>query len=288
LQAWRCNQCGYRFTRRYARGAYWQRLYLQWLFKRRTLQDICLHAEISLPTLSKHFDVLRWPDGLLCTTPAHAINLMADATFFGRDYGYLCFHDTHRIIWFREIKTEGVRHFRQGLYELKEAGFRFKSITIDGRAGYYNAIRKLLGGVPIQMCLFHQQAIVRRYVTDKPKSLCGQELKDLMKSLGSAEPSDFIDRFYRLFHKHRGFLEERNWKREHKHQALRSAFKSLQTNMPQLFTYKDIPYLNIPPTINHLEGAFSHLKEKINIHRGLNQQRKKNAIKAFFNSHPFL
>jgi hypothetical protein len=84
-----------------------------------------------------------------------------------------------------------------------------------------------------------QQAIVRRYVTDKPKSLCGQELKELMKSLGSAEPSDFIDRFYRLFYKHRPFLEERNRKREFKHQALRSAFKSVQTNMPQLFTYKD-------------------------------------------------
>jgi hypothetical protein len=77
---------------------------------------------------------------------------MADATFFGHDYGYLCFHDAHRIIWFREIRSEGVKHLRRGLHELKEAGFRIKSITIDGRAGYYNAIRKLLGGVPIQMC----------------------------------------------------------------------------------------------------------------------------------------
>lgn len=223
---------------------------------------------------------------MLCEAPDQAINLLVDATFFGRAYGYLCFHDTRRVIWFREIKTEGVRHLRQGLHELIEAGFTFKSITIDGRRGYYQTIRKMLGGVPIQMCLFHQKAIVRRYVTGRPKSVCGQELRELMKTLCHAGPEEFVDSFYRLMQKHQPFLNERNRQKEFKHQSLRAAFRSLQDNMPQLFTYRDIPNANIPPTINHLEGAFSHLKEKINIHRGLNQRRKKNASKAFFKSHP--
>ena len=247
-----------------------------------------MQAGLSHPTLSQRFDALSWPEGLLCKAPAHAINLLVDATFFGRAYGYLCFHDTRRIIWFREIKTEGVRHLRSGLHELIEAGFRFKSITIDGRRGYYQTIRKMLGGIPIQMCLYHQKAIVRRYVTDKPKSQCGQELRELMRTLCLSEPEEFVDRFYRLRQKHQSFLNERNWQKEFKHQSLRAAFKSLQDNMAQLFTYKDIPDAKIPPTINHLEGAFSHLKEKINIHRGLNQDRKKNAVKAFFISHPLL
>lgn len=223
----------------------------------------------------------------MCPAPSHAVNLLVDATFFGRAYGYLCFHDTHRIIWFREISTEGVRHLRQGLHELMEAGWRIRSITIDGRRGYYQAIRKLLGGVPIQMCLYHQKAIVRRYITDRPKSACGQELRALMASLCHARPEEFVEGFYSLLHRHRAFLEERNPQKEFKHQSLRAACASLRDNMPQLFTYRDIPDLHIPPTINHLEGAFSHLKEKINIHRGLSQHRKKKAIKAFFNSHPF-
>jgi len=216
------------------------------------------------------------------------VNLLADATFFGRAYGYMCFHDTRRVIWFREIKTEGVKHLRQGLQDLLAAGWRFKSITIDGRRGYYGALRKLLGPVPIQMCLFHQKAIVRRYITDRPKSECGQELRALMKSLCVMEPGSFIHALYTLMDKHRAFLEERNPQKEYKHQALRAAFTSLRDNLPSLFTYRDIPDLNIPPTINHLEGAFSHLKEKVNIHRGLKQHRKKNAAKAFFNSHPLL
>ncbi|HSX82924.1 MAG TPA: hypothetical protein VLQ80_30745, partial [Candidatus Saccharimonadia bacterium] len=106
---------------------------------------------MSLPTLTRHFDALAWPEGLLCEAPPDAINLLIDATFFGREYGYLCFHDTRRIIWFREIKTEGVGHLRQGLRELLQAGFKIKSVTIDGRRGYYGTIRKILGPVPIQM-----------------------------------------------------------------------------------------------------------------------------------------
>lgn len=104
----------------------------------------------------------------------------------------------------------------------------------------------------------------------------------------------FHNAFYDLQEKHRVFLEKRNEKREFKHQALRAAFKSLQENLPYLFTYKDIPSLNIPPTNNHLEGAFSHLKEKITIHRGLCTDRKKRAIKfilaspQFFNYASFL
>ena len=73
------------------------------------------------------------------------------------------------------------------------------SVTIDGRRGYINNINKLLGNVPIQMCLFHQRAIVRRYITDKPKSSCGKDLKDLMNILCKPESQqEFIDRFYKL------------------------------------------------------------------------------------------
>jgi hypothetical protein len=37
--------------------------------------------------------------------------------------------------------------------------------------------------------------------------------------------------------------------------------------------------LNIPPTNNHLEGMFGHIKERVKIHRGLDKNRKKKAVK---------
>ena len=115
--------------------------------------------------------------------PDLPVNLLIDCVFFGREYGYICFHDTQRMIYFHEIKTETVADLRHGLYALTDAGFRIRSVTIDGRRGFYETIKKILGPVPVQMCLFHQKAIIRRYLTDRPKSSAGQDLKALMNNL---------------------------------------------------------------------------------------------------------
>lgn len=259
-------------------------MYLDWLHGRRTLREIGKHTGLSIPTLQKHFDALEWPEGLLVSAPEEGINLLVDATFFGRQYGYLCFHDTKRVIWFREIRTENVAMLRRGLRELRKAGFRFKSVTIDGRRGYYQALRSILGAVPIQMCLFHQKAMIRRYVTDKPTTVCGQEIRAMMKSACVMKAPDFITALYSLTARHREFLLERNENNGFKHKKIRAALRSLQENLPQMFTWQELPEQNIPPTINHLEGLFAHLKERVKIHRGLKAHRKKKAIRAFLNS----
>lgn len=253
--------------------------YHEWLFGRRTLAEICTNLDISYPKLIQEFDKIVIAEGVQCAPPAKPLNLLVDATFFGREYGFLCFHDTTRIIYFHEIKTENMADLRTGLFALRKAGFRIKSVTIDGKRGYIQNIRKVLGFVPIQMCIFHQKMIMRRYITDKPKSSCGKDLKALMERLCSMDHQEFIDRFYTLLAEYKGFLEERNYNGGYKHGKLRSACRSMQENLPLIFMYTDFPSLNIPPTTNHLEGAFSHLKEKIRIHRGLSENRKKNAIK---------
>jgi hypothetical protein len=211
---------------------------------------------------------------------AKPINLQIDATFFGREYGFLVFHDCQKVIYFKEIKTESVKDFREGILALKSANYRILSITIDGRRGYINNIRKLLGNIPIQMCLFHQKAIIRRYITDRPRSRCGRDLKELMHLLCKSElQQEFIDQFYSLQNQYQYFLNQRTDLGHYRHGSLRSAFRSIDSNMPYLFTYTDIKNLNIPSTNNHLEGMFGHLKERIKIHRGLDKNRKKKAVR---------
>jgi hypothetical protein len=46
-----------------------------------------------------------------------------------------------------------------------------------------------------------------------------------------------------------------------------------------LFTCDDFKGLNIPPTNNRLEDTFSHIKERVKIHRELDKNRKKKAVK---------
>ena len=104
------------------------------------------------------------------------------------------------------------------------------------------------------------------------------ELKKLMLNLSEQEPQEFIDRFFYLKEKYQYFLKQRNDKDNFRHQAIRSAFASITYHLEYLFTYKEHPNLNISNTTNNLEGKFSHLKERVKIHRGLTKNRKKKAI----------
>jgi len=208
------------------------------------------------------------------------INLLIDATFFGREFGFLVFHDCQKVIYLKEIKTESIKDFKEGIRAIKQANIGIQSITIDGKRGYINNIKKLLGNIPVQMCLFHQKAIIRRYITDNPQSLCGKDLKDLMNLLCKPEfHQEFIDRFYFLKEKYYFFLQQRNELGDYRFKNLRSSFRSIETNLPLLFTYSDFENLKIPSTNNQLEGLFSHVKERIKMHRGLDQNRKKKAVK---------
>ena len=92
---------------------------------------------------------------------------------------------------------------------------------------------------------------------------------------------DCVDFEYELLllkAKYSSFLKERNENNRFSHSRLRSAFRSLKTNLPYLFTCKKYPDLNIPNTTNTCEGSFAHWKSKVKIHRGLSRKRKEKMI----------
>ena len=202
--------------------------YEEWLFSRRTLQEISDKLGISIRKLRQEFDKIEVLEGVCADAPKESINLLIDATYFGREYGFIVFHDTNRVIYFHEIELETVKDLRDGLTAIMNAGFRIKSVTIDGRRGFYSNIKKVCGNIPVQMCMFHQTAIIRRYITNNPKSKCGKELKDLMTQIKNADQK-FINDFYALKEKYKQYLNQKNDNGEFKHQSLRSAFRSLQT-----------------------------------------------------------
>ena len=49
--------------------------------------------------------------------------------------------------------------------EITRRGISIQAIIGDGRKG----LLQLFDGIPIQMCQFHQQQILTRYLTRKPK-----------------------------------------------------------------------------------------------------------------------
>lgn len=81
-----------------------------------------------------------------------------------------------------------------------------------------------------------------------------------------------------LLEEYTDFLKERNEQGQFKHRRLRSAFRSLKTNLPYLFTHKNYPKLKIPNTTNSCDGSFAHWKQKVKIHRGLTKARRNKMI----------
>ncbi len=168
----------------------------------------------------------------------------------------------------------------QGLLCLQAKGWRFSSFTIDGRRGVVQLLESLFPGTPIQLCLYHQKAIVRRYTTTKPKTPCGKAIRALMAQMTTLAEPEFLARLHAIRHTYRDFLRERNEHNQFRHRRLRSALRSLTSNMPYLYTWKRYGELTIPNTTNSCDGSFAHWKSKVKLHRGLRKDRKAKMIDA--------
>ena len=170
----------------------------------------------------------------------------------------------------------------QGINELKKLGFIISAMVCDGRKGLIQSFEN----IPVQMCQFHQSAIIRRYLTKNPKLKASQELVDVVDLLTITEKESFIGALGLWYEKWEDFLKERTIstvtnKSTYTHKKLRSAYNSLKNNLPWLFTWYDNYELGIPNTTNAIDGHFSDLKNKLRNHNGLSLERKKKFINEF-------
>jgi hypothetical protein len=171
--------------------------------------------------------------------------------------------------------------------ELLAQGFVIQGVTIDGKRG----VAKAFGDIPVQMCHFHQIAIIKRYLTRKPKLEASIELLKLCRRIPTSTQTRFADALSEWHRKYGAFLNEKTinpttGKLSPTHAKLTSAYRSLITNLPYLFTYKNHKEFGIPNTTNSLDGGvFSHLKKLIKLHQGLALKRKVKLIDEHLNNY---
>lgn len=206
------------------------------------------------------------------------VNLIADATYFSRSDGVLVFRANKVNIDISFIRSETNKNFTRRLNKLDEHGYRFKSVTLDGKISTIKLFEARYPGIPIQLCQFHQKQIIRRYITTKPQTVCAQALQRLMKNLKDHDECSFTNALTELKQQHHDFLQERNDKGNFKHRKVRSAIRSLTRNLPYLFAHKKYPELGIPNTTNSCDGSFGHWKYKVELHRGLKKYRRNRLI----------
>lgn len=208
-----------------------------------------------------------------------------DTTYFGRSFGVMVFKDaiTGQILLKKYVKQETNKLYVEGIAEITRRGIKIQSIICDGRKGLFQLF---VGDIPLQMCNFHQVAIIRRYLTKKPKMEASKELWELTLLLVHTDKESFTGRLAYWFSKWESFLNERKTddkgKKRYVHKRLRSAYRSLKTNLPYLFTWYDNMELKIPNTTNAIDGHFADLKNKLRNHNGLSIVRKQKFIDEFF------
>lgn len=206
---------------------------------------------------------------------------VADVTFFGQAYGFIVFRSPKlkRNLYYKLIPYETIFEYQLGRISVENQGFKIKAIVLDGKPG----VRNLFLDIPVQMCHFHQKKIIQRYLTLSPILEAGIELKKITDTLCYTNEVEFTKKLEKWHKRREAFLKERTTdpitgKWHYTHRRIRSAYYSLNKNLPYLFTYQKYPELNIPNTTNSLDGSFASLKELVGVHRGHNQYLKKKII----------
>lgn len=202
-----------------------------------------------------------------------------DTCFYGHEFGVTIFRGLIKkvnLLW-RFVTTENQETIVNGIEELRSKGWIILAMVVDGK----NLSLGERLGIPVQMCHFHQLAIIKRYLTLNPKLLASQQLKQIVELLPALTEKRFIRLLNAWYFRWSDFLKEKtrvvgtkHWFYTHK--RTRSAYRSLRNNLPFLFTYQQLRKqgINCPNTNNSLEGSFAHLKDKVRLHRGLKLNRK--------------
>jgi hypothetical protein len=190
-------------------------------------------------------------------------------------------------LWWKQIRTESVYEYQIGKKHLEKNSFIITAVVIDGKKG----VKQLFSDVPVQMCQYHQIKIINRYLTLNPKLEAGKELRKIVATLIHTNEKQFTNDLNNWHKKWEIFLKEKTTNLEtgkwcYTHKKVRSAYRSLKTNLSILFTYQKYPDLNIPNTNNSIEGFFNSLKSHVNIHRGLNNSRRYKVIKEVLKGRP--
>lgn len=244
---------------------------------KQTLKQIAETSKRSHVWVREKLDAVALPSS--SAVPQKTV-LIADTTFWGRTYGVCVFfaHTLKRHIWWHEVEGERMAHYRYGKQILESKGWTFVAAVVDGRRG----LTAVFNDIPVQICQFHQIKQVTKYLTRRPETDAGKELRTLVLTLTKTDEATFtrgLEAWYATWHP---FVEEKTvntfitgkttWYYTHKN--VRSAYRSLKTNLPYLFTYLKYPELNIPNTTNELDGSFSNLKKKLAVHHGLRRDRR--------------
>jgi hypothetical protein len=223
------------------------------------------------------------------------IYLKIDGSYFKRWGCVLGYKEGKEVVFWDFVERENYLSYCLNLSQIIRLGYVIKGITSDRHPSLVAAIKTLFPAnlaIPHQYCLVHLQRFCQSLLTQKPQTQAGVQLLELARLLNSItshyEANIWLKWLARLQERYRDLIKERTYFRNevgknswwYTHKNLRRAFRTLSNSKNNLFLYLDYP--GLPKDINGLEAEFSHLKGRLNLHKGLKRERKINLIKWYF------
>ena len=261
----------------------------KWILERQTFKTLSRDSGLSIDTLQRTFYAFLEQAPEVKILKRSNIHLCVDATYF-KQFCLLCYQD-HDIGYTQLIRFSDGEHYeeiKEDLSNLIKLGMQIESITTDGHKSILKAIKKSLPDVTVQRCLVHIQRMCLLWLTRFPKHEAGIELRKLVLLLLKIKTDN--DRLFWTqelalwYQKHKSYLQQKTYNKAtgrywYTHKLLRRSFFTIKRAMPNMFHYLLNPA--IPHTTNGIEGYFSHLKNHLDLHRGLTPAHRINFIKWY-------
>lgn len=288
-QRYKCKSCGILFSGENksvtkSNEFIW---FKKWVIGRRTIEQLIQESGYSDKNLRRKFEGYLSEPPTLSVYPSQKVNLIIDGTYFSNGICLVLYRDS--TIKFTQLyrltNGEHYQEIKEDLLNLLDLGVQIESVTTDGHRSILKAVKEVLPNAKHQRCLVHIQRDCRIWLTQKPKSDAGFQLKLITSKLHK------INSHYRLalwlleLQKWNELFEEyineksinyetgRYW---YTHKMVRRAFMTIKRALPNMFHYLD--NTNIPKSSNSIESFFGHLKGHLNIHRGLSYKHRKQYI----------
>lgn len=263
--------------------------FYKWIIERQTYKTLTRESGLSKDTLQRTFYAFLSQSPEVKILKSKQVNLRLDATYFS-SFCVVCYQD-HTIGYTQLIRFSDGEHYeeiKEDLTNLIKLGVQIESITCDGHKSILKAINKALPDVLIQRCLVHLQRMCLLWLTRYPQSIAGIELRKhillLLKIKTSNDKLAWTKQLELWYVQHKSYISEitynessgRYW---YKHKLLRRSYFTIKRALPNMFHY--LQNYKIPNTTNGIEGYFSHLKNHLDIHRGLTIKHRIDFIKWY-------
>lgn len=261
----------------------------KWVLERQTYKTLVRDSGYSKDTLQRTFYAILEQAPRLKIIKRSEVNLRLDATYFD-NFCLVCYQDNYdgytQLI--RITDSEDYQEIKEDLENLIKLGLHIESVTSDGHKSILKAVRKAIPEAKIQRCLVHIQRMCLLWLTRYPKHLAGQELRRLVLMLLKIHTHNdkmfWIKAFNQWHECHKTYINEKTFNEQtgrywYTHKLLRRSYATIKSALPNMFHY--LQNTNIPKTTNGIEGFFSHLKNHLDIHRGLTTKNRINFIKWY-------